>query len=606
MALNSSNSIEDRQLEYEAPAIESEPEHLDLKALDRVSEIIDRLRLCKITGRFDPKGDWFNLDEGSPPISLGQNPSSAAEDSRSANRVAETSNSLRLAAHTLRKLSALVDLQIQISDSKALSLRLRAGISRIPDEILALILEYAALSPFSFELSESEIVAMVTSNAIRLTHVCKRFRTIGSRVPLFWNRISNGSVDSQISMCCERSTKGNVEISLQSARYLRATGVAPFLQVTKAFSERWSRFTHGCEIPDRVSLVGDELEDLARETYQLQAPVLSELAIHYPVSITLNDDTRLQDPDDVFHYYSTWTVPNLRKFVINHLVSVPFSGSASLTSFSIYLDFKAYHAAPKLTSLVQLLAASPSISTLSLAMRSLVVLESFSMQNIYKFGSVEELNLDLFECEKASVKNFFDHVNFPNVTSSELILSALSRFDWIQDGFHAIFPCSARFPRLTSLYLNYKFSPRETEEDLDVSVLLPVLTSVQNLTLTSHGFGLGVGGVMSKDSCLPSLRSLALKSCYRVRKSFVSRLLWRLKSQGNMPQLMVEDCQWDKRDWAKDSGFVSSGDPEPSDLRSESDTSSISLCLSDNSTRDQYVEKESNSVTVESLLELIT
>ncbi|KLO11360.1 hypothetical protein SCHPADRAFT_998972 [Schizopora paradoxa] len=611
MALDSSINDEDGHPEDKTEAIEPKQSLMDLKALDCVSEIIDKLRRYKTSGRFDPEENWFNPDESFPSRPLGHNPTLAKEDIRDAKRIDETLATLRLAADTLREISTRVNEQIKISKSKARSLRLRAGISVLPDEILALILEYAAHRQYFPQRSEAEAVARFASDAISLTRVCRRFRALGLQIPCFWNRLSNAPQRCPISLRCERAASFNVEISIQARSTRRTTrhlgtGVAPFLQATRGLSQRWRRFTHGCNKGlGRVGLSAGELEDLARETQNLHAPILSELAIYYPSSV------QCQNPDDVLHYYSTWTVPKLRKLVMHHLVPIPFSASSSLTAFRILLDFRTKTPSSQLKSLVTFLSASPCLRTLALSMDTLEALESFSTQNHQEIGSVDELELSLFNCEGASVNIFLDRVSFPNVSSIKLdfrvSLAYTSRREYLQDAFRYVFPNSARFPRLVSLHLKYIYSPHPANlkgrEYWDVTILLSALSSVQNLSLVLRDFGVDTPGTLSGGGpCLPSLRSLTFESCSRLRRPFVAELLTRLKSQGYMPRLVVEDCRW-LTSPLEDNPSLSDGRSEKSDEGSESDSSSESS--SSGSRKGRHTEERSSLVTIESMLELI-
>ncbi|KLO11358.1 hypothetical protein SCHPADRAFT_475330 [Schizopora paradoxa] len=50
---------------------------------------------------------------------------------------------------------------------------------------------------------------------------------------------------------------------------------------------------------------------------------------------------------------------------------------------------------------------------------------------------------------------------------------------------------------------------------------------------------------------LPALRSLAFKSCRRLQKRFVNRLLGQF--QEHLPRLTVEDCRWEETQLADNS-----------------------------------------------------
>ncbi|KLO11351.1 hypothetical protein SCHPADRAFT_475098 [Schizopora paradoxa] len=515
--------------------------------------------------RLSDQSECFDSVEAFPPIPLTYNPTLAKSDLRKAYVLERTLTKLCLDASA-----------ICITESECLSLRLRAGMTLLPDEILEIILEYAVILPFKEDSSESAHVARVISAAISLTSVCKRFRDLGVRIPRLWNRISNVSGLDAVSECCERARNSNVEIIFQSIGNHRATGVAPFLEATRASSERWSRFVH--ERKERYSHeFRDELDDMAHRTHLLQAPLLSELAIYYPA---IPVDTP-QDSNDAFHYYSSWTAPTLKIFTIYYIVPVPFSGSSTLTSFSIYLSFRAHYLRPNLSSLVEFLTVSPNLISFSLTMRSLKDVGDFLTEKSKVFGGVKNLKVVLIGCEESPLRSFFDRVLFPNVDSIELGLTSRNQNE-IEGGFHTIFHDPERFLNLKTLVLDLD-SPDDSNFYINIS--FSAFTNIRNLTLTLHRFGICAESAIPDGPCLPSLRRLSFKDCSHLERSFVAQLLRRLKAQGNLPRLSVNNCRW--FDWDE----VSSEDGKSDIIRIFRGASSSSRML--------------NLVTAEAMLKTI-
>ncbi|KLO11357.1 hypothetical protein SCHPADRAFT_475302 [Schizopora paradoxa] len=505
---NSGDRMEAREIETEQQAnrnvFESESNLGD----------VDSHRLLQIQGNIDIDSDegWLDTDERFPPVPLVYDPLLAKEDLRRANQAPNSVTRLRLAANTSNQLPDPIHHQLKIVESKIYSLRLRAGALKLPDEVLSVILEYAAHNErFTWQCFESMFIAMEISRAITLTHVCRRFRSLATRIPTLWSRISNASHLGAISACCERVTNSSVEIFLHGGRWRPATNVAPFLQATIAHSDKWNVFRLGDDPQPMTELLDDEeIEDLARETHNLQVNFLTEISINYPYTITSSTNVRPQVPKDSFHYYSTWSTPRLKSFSIRHLVPIPFSGSASLTTFKararpergirltpICPSYTVQGENYQLIVLVEFLSTCPNLEFSSLEILSLPTVDSSPMPKYHEFGSIERMKFHFANCEVSSLKSFFDCISFPNVSSLDLTLQMPydANISIIEDGFRAIIPGAGRFPRLVTLVSSFDSYARHLNlppyvEDRDINIPFSVFSHVQNLTLTLHDFGI--------------------------------------------------------------------------------------------------------------------
>ncbi|KLO11367.1 hypothetical protein SCHPADRAFT_475753 [Schizopora paradoxa] len=516
----------------------------------KVSEIIGLLRR-DVNGGLERLKEWLSSLEPFPPIPLVYDPILAKEDFRKAKHLAETLTTLRLAAAaaTCHRIPDHVHQQFKVAEYNCRSLRNRAGMCMIPDDALEIILEYAThMSNTSSPLSGVGDVAIGTVAAMRLTHVCRRFRIIGIMIPNLWNRISNGTGPVMASVCCERAGKTNVEV------FMGGSHVVAFFQAVKTSSENWTRFVHDRQRPfDHLPMTFEELERLAHETYMLQAPQLNELSVEYPYSPSWLSDARfLEDPYSAIHYYSTWTVPRLRSFTMKYLVPVPFSGSAYLETLAIELEDKWYSPRPNLSALIDFLVACPNLRTFSLTMSFFDSPALIRIRNRrHELGNVDTLILHFLACEETPVSWIFDHIGFPNVTSMELALTKSVDTSEVEGGFRAVLSEPGRFPRLESLSLILGSRAPFFSRENDLHISLDALTSVQDLTLSSRDFSIQIENTIPDGPCLPSIRSLSFKSCWKLGKCFVSQLLRRIKAQGEIPRLSVEGCQWYDRDEAE-------------------------------------------------------
>ncbi|TDL16266.1 hypothetical protein BD410DRAFT_844545 [Rickenella mellea] len=103
---------------------------------------------------------------------------------------------------------------------------LEDGIKRIPDEILAHIFEAGHQMPGHPEF------------AVRISHVCSRFRQVSLRTPLLWTRLSSKHPNDQTEAYLTRSVQSDLQVTLSD---LPADKLRSFLQRCSPHSGRWSR-----------------------------------------------------------------------------------------------------------------------------------------------------------------------------------------------------------------------------------------------------------------------------------------------------------------------------------------------------------------------------
>lgn len=332
----------------------------------------------------------------------------------------------------------------------------------------------------------------------------------------------------------------------------------------------------------RQGLSSDELGDMTRATHQLDTPFLSELVLYYPQSL-LRDKHR--DGRDNIHYYSTWSMPRLASLTMGNSIPVPFTASASLSYLKITLNYEEYRGRPEqiLSALIQFLANCPVLRTFALQMFCLKLRQAVEspLGIPTEFSSIETLDLNFSLCEGSLIKSFFHVARFPNASTMDLRVVSYTIVAYVHDVIFAVLLDSGGFPRLTNIKLDVQ---SVYAYQLPVSALFPSLSNVQHLTLIMHNSGMsGIG----EGPCLPALRSLAFKNCRQLEQEWVADLLGRLKTQGTIPQLTVEDCRWRKEDRGSETESETDSDDDSEEDSSSSEHNSGSSETSDHSQKPQ-------------------
>ncbi|KLO11370.1 hypothetical protein SCHPADRAFT_942138 [Schizopora paradoxa] len=506
---------------------------LNPMAINVLMDTIDRIRQSATGGCLSAQTNWFQ-DRCVPlPSSHIYNPTQATQDRIEANRLHDLAESFLLTADALQSLRSLFIHQSMALEENAGALRLRAGLSSLPDEILINILECAAYSGGSDAFAS----LCTVQDAVKLSLVCRRFRDLAIRSSFFWCRISNNMNINLVSALCDRLSDPIGEVFLKESTN---HDVRQFIRAVAASSQFWIRFTHGLDfLPSHSPLSREELVDVAKESYGLQAPFLSEISIHYPEDL-LNAANKDQTHA---HYYSTWITPRLTCFRISNLVPVPFASSAGLTSFTIRLDFLKCTRVPEtITALVDFLVSCPNLTALALAFGCLVVPYNAPMRSRTELHRVEKLELHLSNCSVPEVTHVLNLLRFPHASSFGF---RVSWYNWASietpaRSVHAILDDMSNFaPSVTELDLEVDF---EHIANQTYPIIFPRLYGIRHFTLSTCDTELNVS--IPKGAFLPSIRTLTFKNCESLDREWVSVLLNRLKEQGNLPDLTVSDCTW--------------------------------------------------------------
>lgn len=171
------------------------------------------------------------------------------ENANAAKQIEEIMDTLKLASGGSQRIQECITRQINICEGRSRILRSRVGIASLPDEVLAIILEHTSIF-YHFDycyMLEGKSAALSTKAAIRLSHVCQRFRQVVMRIPSLWCRIYSGMDYGLVSTLCDRMDYPSAEIILGEERPRADANSGLFIRAVTARAAYWRRFIHGQE-----------------------------------------------------------------------------------------------------------------------------------------------------------------------------------------------------------------------------------------------------------------------------------------------------------------------------------------------------------------------
>ncbi|TDL13679.1 hypothetical protein BD410DRAFT_797560 [Rickenella mellea] len=203
---------------------------------------------------------------------------------------------------------------------------LEDGIQRVPDEILAHIFEAG------HHMSEH------SEFAVRVSHVCGRFRQVSLRTPLLWTRLSSEHPSDQTEAYLTRSGQMDLQVTLADHP---GDKFRSFLQLMGTHSDRWSRL---------LLLMDPDDQEVIEELGLTHFPRLRFLFHHFNV-----------EPSGL-----RWDMPLLSQFegyCSQFPLNVSFSFLLQLTSMKIcFEDYVRFD----MTSLAHVLYKMSNLRNLSL------------------------------------------------------------------------------------------------------------------------------------------------------------------------------------------------------------------------------------------------
>ncbi len=158
----------------------------------------------------------------------------AKVDASEVERLVDIVETLKVAAGALHSMCGCLRLRSETLAEHIGVLRMRRGLSSLPDEVLTDILKYAAFSSDIRHFHEARFATFATQAALKLSHVCQRFRSVIMRVSCLWSYVYNGMAPGLVSALCERLTGPIAEIVLNGPSYCSRIKASKFARIVVA------------------------------------------------------------------------------------------------------------------------------------------------------------------------------------------------------------------------------------------------------------------------------------------------------------------------------------------------------------------------------------
>ncbi|KLO14074.1 hypothetical protein SCHPADRAFT_939851 [Schizopora paradoxa] len=335
---------------------------------------------------------------------------------------------LESAKNALEDVLGWITSQLQDCTHQIEAFQLRSIFAAFPDEILFRVLEFAAEEDIENGdsrplLGDDEINlnydAMCTSaqNAFKLSHVCRRFRNVLS-TSRHWRNICSFMQPGMVSACVERCESTNAPFDVYMVDPM-LRDLFPHCPFNK--SHLWERFV--VDWRDSFESLSDVSFSFANHAINrnYHFPQLSEI-------IVMVSNTAALDFQRDFHFYAGWSTPSLRSMKTSHIIPVPFSGTSTLHSLSIFMNQGSRDFVRDLRSISLFLKSCPVLKEFSLQVRGATLIDDDpespprEEQPVRReeMKMVEKLTLSLDNCDTSYMEDLVASIGFPNVSVASL------------------------------------------------------------------------------------------------------------------------------------------------------------------------------------------
>ncbi|KLO14096.1 hypothetical protein SCHPADRAFT_939868 [Schizopora paradoxa] len=524
-------------------------------AFEVLADVVKVLR--RANEFFKSQPSWFQSLYGSSSIPLSHDTFQAKLDVDAITRTTAVREAFLPAEDATYEAWRWISRQFADCNSQIRSLRLRSGLLALPDEILSLVLHFASQQ----EDDDPGVAAKKTINeAIKLSHVCSRFRGLIISAAEFWRRITPQMHPEVVSMCFSRCGAG-VQIVISTSYQGELQDFARSV-VTKA--RLWRRFEYTNDRRSHLPLIVHDLATLRNETIGCHTLFLDELSIRYPPSalalaqIIGNFSTPL-------HFYSVWVSPSLQRMFCENFVPVSFSGTNTLTLLSIHLSFLNDDHIFNTADLATFLSSCPSLAKFIMRLDDCTKVAALSENWTRITSRIGEVEFSFVYCSAVVASTLLHAVHFPAVRSMHLLCNSQELDDDYSDvhcqkALEALFPTPNEFPNLEHLDIEIREGPLETEPteyEYTPSELISIpfhnLPHLRTLRLSTWSSPLQA---LPDDINLTKLTRLEISNCWAMEFSWFEELFTKIAAHRRhlgdgvmVPPLVVAvaDAHWEEK-----------------------------------------------------------
>ncbi|KAH8118774.1 hypothetical protein DFH11DRAFT_1569237 [Phellopilus nigrolimitatus] len=456
-------------------------------------------------------------------------------ESNSCQSIRATISWIKDAQTSLKALSAILDNEIRQLESQHTRLVVRNGIESLPNEVLAIIAEYSCYHD--------------SRESVRLSHICRRFRTLALDIPALWTSVSPTDILDETKAFLERSKFAGLHIrfSRKAGQVFHESFHHEFLAAILPHAHRW----HSFSLYLQYDAAGEEilcfLKFMSITCGRLELPTLKELSIQCDEHL-FEDRPALRTADDL-RFYENWIMPNIQFLKVYSFLPRPIFVQPSLRSLRVELESEYDDVAWDLGLLLMLLSTFTALEDLTLSFRNAIfvsapgiprpdiVLESLRTLDLYVLSENPDLN---------PVRLIMAKIRAPNLNK---LVAATEIHQWADanEWLHTLLYNGVNdFMRLTHLDLQVNRYYHETCEFETVFQRLPNLAhlSIEASDDPDRVLRLWSTHRLAPDS-IPPLRSLRFSRCgtfYSDGLDHILKILQERPDWDEFHRLEVIDC----------------------------------------------------------------
>ncbi|KLO08227.1 hypothetical protein SCHPADRAFT_1001087 [Schizopora paradoxa] len=533
------------------------PNQEDEDALEVIADVAKAL--LRANDFFKSRPDWYKDFVASKSVPLLHSTPQAKEDAEALARAEIIREVLEPANEVSRDVSSWISKQWSFCDAQIKSLRIRSWFMAIPDEILSVILKFAARQKYGNTYADFAVKHTV-KEATKLSHVCSRFRNVVLRVADVWNCVSPSMHPDAVSTCFDRCGPSGFNV-LFSGGSFEKDNHSFFRQIAEK-AHLWNRFEL-IFYPDLQyyvpAMLIPDLDTLRSESIGINTSLLNQLVIHYPFRV-LKDEIYNGLEKDALHFYSTWSSPSLRSMSCKNFVPIPFPGTSALSYISIELAFHFHESgicAYNATAIASFLSSCQALTNFSMKIRACTAVIPSPPNQKYMTSHVKSMELLFACCTETVVSSFLDAVSFPDVESLRVSCNSRGLEDYGSGVQHlpvldAAFPYDNVFPKLSHLELIIssadpcnphltRFAPARP-----VSLPFAKFSRIRSLLLTTETTLLKP---LPETLHMPNLKDLHVTNCWGMTYDWFCAMYKKMVLSQDVEtapiRLLVDGTAWD-------------------------------------------------------------
>lgn len=443
--------------------------------------------------------------------------------------------------NTLSSLSRIADTRVRELEAAAIPAALEQGMTKIPNELLAHIIE-ATCEDGALGASPSSSASSCDA-AICLSHVCRRWRELSFKIPGLWTKLGCSMTKSQLDAFLQRSKNAGLDIDLAGSEECRLDCL---LDTITPHSTKWRSLRVDC-----TTLRSTRTRYAKLASCHLDLEALGSLSLIHPdATETFRQAYRAQRNGDEFnavsdlhirdefHFYESWNVPNLRRLSTKDMMPRAHLATALV---SCELEFSSSQLREwDMVQLVDFLNASYLLKQLSLRFADPRIGNTSCHET--KLLKLEYLSLAVtgYALEE-NFRNFMQGLEAPLLSEARFTLSLSANNSAFRRWLDGLVPHPAGFPLLSKLSLSLS-KPCQNDMSCPLGNIFERLHALEHLSIEATNFA--TPDKFEGDVASP-LEALRLKRCNRFSTPYVAGFLKKLNKfseRSAFAALEIVDC----------------------------------------------------------------